>query len=132
MTDEAFIDAFERTTLPADEFTHAAHVRAGWWYLRHHSLGIAIDRFTRSLRAFADAKGVTGKYHETLTVAWMLLIAERLPESREMAWEQFVAQHSDLLEKPSPLARYYSSETLQSDRARGQFVMPDLSEHRRE
>ena len=67
LTDDEFVQAFETASLPASEFNHAAHVRAGWWYLRHHPIGEAIDRFSRALRAFADANGASGKYHETVT-----------------------------------------------------------------
>jgi hypothetical protein len=124
LTDEAFIGAFEAATLPGDQFTHAAHVRAGWWYLRHYPIGEAIDRFSRSLRAFAAAQGADRKYHETMTVVWMLLIAERLGMNPDLGWEEFAAHHPDLL-ATSLLARYYSDATLTSDAARQRFVMPD-------
>jgi hypothetical protein len=124
VSDEDFIRALESTTLPASAFSHEAHVRAGWWYLHRYPLGDAIDRFTRSLRVFADAKGATGKYHETMTVAWMLLIAERLATARDLDWSTFASQHPELFTKPSLLARYYSPATLASAHARSHFVMP--------
>jgi hypothetical protein len=43
-------------------------VRAGWWYLRQHPRGKAIDRFSMALRGFAAAHGAHEKYHETMTV----------------------------------------------------------------
>ena len=125
MTDEEFVRAFESTALPADRFDHAAHVRAGWWYLRHYPIGEAIDRFSRALRAFAAAQGASRKYHETITVAWMLVIADRLSTDGDLDWPAFAARHSDLFAKPSLLLQYYSSATLESDRARGGFVMPE-------
>jgi hypothetical protein len=125
LSDGEFIQAFEATTLPVSQFDHAAHVRVGWWYLRECPLGEAIDRFRSSLRAFADAAGATGKYHETVTVAWMLLIAERVAASPELDWTAFSERHPELFAKPSLLTRYYSSATLDSDRARLTFVMPD-------
>jgi hypothetical protein len=128
-TDEEFVRAFETATLPASEFDHAAHVRAGWWYLREYSLGEAIDRFRRSVRAFAAAQGATGKYHETVTVAWMLIVAERLAATRDLDWAAFATRHPDLFARPSLLTRYYTCETLASDRARGAFVMPDRPSH---
>jgi hypothetical protein len=79
------------------------------------------------LQRFAEAQGATQKYHETITTAYVLLINERLEtDGRNLTWEEFAAQHTDLLAwQPSILDRYYTRETLMSDRARSTFVMPD-------
>ena len=126
MTDEQLIEAFESTELAGDQFSHAEHVRVAWHYLSQASLHEALTRFTVALQRFAAAKGVPDKYHETITVAYMLLIAERLEGRRGLSWTEFAAANPDLLTRtPSPLARYYTEDTLQSDRARRSFVMPD-------
>lgn len=126
MTDDEFVQAFEGARLPAEQFTHAGHVRAAWWYLRRYPLGEALARFSVALRRYATALGAPEKYHETVTVAWVLVIADRLGGARDLPWDQFAAAHPDLLAKaPSPLERYYTAETLQSERARRQFVMPE-------
>jgi hypothetical protein len=126
MTDDELVQAFEAATLPANQFPHAAHVRVAWWYLTHYPLGEALTRFTAALKHFAVHHGATGLYHETITVAYVLLIAERLAESPGLRWEHFAETHQDLLARsPSVLARYYSDQTLRSDRARRAFVMPD-------
>jgi hypothetical protein len=124
VTDEAFIRGFESTTLPKSEFTHRSHVRAAWWYLRQAPLPEAMSRFIASLRRYAAAHNAAAIYHETITVAWILLIAERVGAARELEWEAFAARYPELFEK-SLMARYYQPETLASDRARQGFVMPD-------
>jgi hypothetical protein len=130
MDDRALVDAFEATTLPADDFPHAAHVRVAWYYLRHHSLLDALVRFRTALQRFAAAKGKPDRYHETITIAYLLLIAERLAGARGLSWTEFAARHPDLLTwAPSILSRYYRDETLWSDRARQVFVMPDRDAH---
>jgi hypothetical protein len=126
MTDEQLVAAFESTDLAADHFTHVHHVRVAWWYLRHASLPEALLRFSTALRRFADAKGASRKYHETITVAYMLIIADRLADRTDWSWDQFAAANPDLfLRSPSPLAAFYTQETLMSERARRTFVMPD-------
>lgn len=126
MTDDELIAAFESTELPADQFTHETHVRVAWCYLHRASLPEALAAFATALKRYADSKGAIGKYHETVTVAWMLLIAERLADGGELSWAGFAQRHPDLLSRaPSPLDRYYSPELLASDRARRSFVMPD-------
>jgi hypothetical protein len=106
--------------------THAAHVRVAWWYLRQAPLPEALARFSRALRRFAAAQGAADKYHETITVAWMALVAERLQASPDLDWDAFAARYPELLVRtPSILARYYSDDCLRSPIARRTFVLPD-------
>jgi hypothetical protein len=126
MTDEQLVTAFESTQLPADQFTHANHVRVAWWYLRHGSLPEALLRFSTALRRFAESKGASGKYHETITVAYMLIIADRVSKAPGSVWTEFAAANPDLLaSKPPVVEMLYSREALTSDRARRAFVLPD-------
>jgi hypothetical protein len=129
MDHETLVRAFEAGEEPPGGFHHAQNVRDAWWYLRSHPLPEALGRFTRSLKAFAVAQGKPTLYHETVTVAFMLVISERLAATgRDASWEAFAARNPDLFSwKPSVLERYYRDETLWSDRARASFVMPDRS-----
>ena len=126
MTDDELLRAFESTDLPSADFTHAAHVHVAWCYLQRDRFAVALDRFSQALRAFAVAKGVQGLYHETLTVAWMALIHERLdsPDARALSWDDFSAAHPELFEKPALVIRYYDRATLKTPRARRVFVLP--------
>ena len=126
MTDEELVAGFETATLPAGAFTHVEHVRVAWWYLTQHPFPEALARFCDALRRFAAANGAADRYHETITFAYVLLIAERLDALRGQPWPAFAATYPELLSwKPSILSQYYSEETLQSARARRVFVMPD-------
>ncbi len=126
MSDEDLVRAFESTELPAGQFTHASHVRVAWWYLRHASLPEALGRFSASLRRYAASLGAADKYHETITVAYMLLIAERLDGAAHLTWPEFAERNPDLLTgKPSILSTYYTDALLFSERAKRAFVMPD-------
>ena len=126
MTDEQLVTAFESAELSAAEFTHTAHVRVAWWYLRHHPFPEARRRFTAALQQFAAANGAHDKYHETITVAYLLIIAERLATDRDGAWGSFAERNPDLLERrPSILERYYSADVLRSEPAKREFVVPD-------
>jgi hypothetical protein len=127
MDDDALVLSFEAGAVPDGGFHHEQHVRLAWWYLRHFPLADALGRFQSGLQRFADAQGKPGLYHETITVAYVLLINERLADFPAVSdWASFAAAHSDLLRwKPSVLERYYTHDTLWSDRARRTFVMPD-------
>ena len=128
MTDRQFVEAFEALTFPAQAFHHREHVRLAWAYLREQPLVDALARFTTSLRRFAANAGAAGVYHETITFAFLFLIHERMHLAPQASFEEFVSANPDLFAwKPSILDRYYRPETLQSDRARRSFVMPDAT-----
>ena len=125
MTDEELVRGFESGDLPTDLFTHESHVRVAWCYLRQEPVLFALARFRAALQRFAAGKGRPERYHETITVAFMLLIAERLAGARELAWPEFAARNPDLLRwQPSALAAFYSEAELAAPEARQIFVMP--------
>ena len=124
MDDTEFLRGFEDCTLPSSAFHHRDHVRLAWLYLQRYPPLEALARFTEGLKRFAAANGHPGLYHETITWAYLLLIRERLAEGE--AFEGFAARNPDLFAwNPSVLDRYYERETLDSERARRVFVMPD-------
>jgi hypothetical protein len=127
MDDERLVRTFEAAELPEGGFHHADHVRVAWRYLQRLALGEAMARFTVALKRFAAARGKPELYHDTITVAYMLLINERLEAvGRGASWDDFARRNADLLAwRPSALDRYYTSDTLWSERARRSFVMPD-------
>jgi len=121
------LDRFVDTSLPAEQFHHQQHVEVAWMFVRAHGMPAALSEFTSAIKRFADAKGATGLYHETITWAFLLLIADRQARRPAATWQEFEAANADLLVwKPSILNRYYSKELLSSDLARRTFLMPDL------
>ena len=129
MTDAELVEAFESGTLGPESFPHAAHVRVARSYLLREPMLVAMARFRAGLQRFAARIGKPDRYHETMTVAYLLLIADRIDASRHESWEAFAAANADLLQsQPSGLDRFYSRETLTSPRAREVFVWPDVEE----
>jgi hypothetical protein len=121
------LDRFLDTTLPSDQFHHQQHVQVAWMFVCQYGMPRALSEFTTAIKRFAEAKGATGLYHETITWAFLLLIAERQARQPADSWPQFEARNADLLVwKPSILERYYSKDLLASDLARRIFLMPDL------
>lgn len=130
MTDTEFVAAFEAAELSNESFHHADHVRMGWIYLSRHSLPEAITRFSAALQRLALAKGKPGLYHETITLAYLLLINERIHHDvARQTWEEFAAENPELFEPPKTfLSQYYSEQLLNSSHARRVFVFPDRIE----
>lgn len=123
---EQLFERFVDTTLPADAFHHQQHVQVAWMFVRRYGMPQALAEFTAALKRFAAAKGAHGLYHQTITWAFLLLIAERQARQPADGWEAFAAANPDLLSwKPSILERYYSREVLTSELARQTFLFPD-------
>lgn len=126
LTDQQLLESFLDASLPAGAFHHAQHVRCAWLFVRQHGMPAALEAFSAALRQFANAKGATTLYHETITWAYLLLIHERQQRAAAADWPAFAAANADLLTwKPSVLDRLYKADTLWSDLARRTFLMPD-------
>jgi hypothetical protein len=124
MTDEEFIAALENCQLPASQFNHAAHVRAGYLYLRRQKFAHALSRLCTSICQYAQSLGKSGLYHETITVAFLALINERLYQRGDGGgWEGFARANADLLRKDALLS-LYPQTVLDSTEARARFVLP--------
>ncbi|MEO8380064.1 MAG: hypothetical protein ABI779_10415 [Acidobacteriota bacterium] len=124
MDDRDFVAAFENRTLPAAEFSHRAHVRLAWLYLREQPLLEALPRFANGLKRYATHLGAAAKYHETITWAYLFLIHERMQGSTAATFDEFAGTNVDLFTEI--LSRYYSPALLGSVLARTTFVMPDV------
>ena len=127
MTGDELIEQFECGTTPPDTFHHADHVRLAFEYLCRYPVLKALERFPDALKRFAAAQGKKQLYHETITWAYLLLIRERMARAgRAETWEEFARHNPDLLTwKGGVLTTLYRQETLDSDRARHIFVLPD-------
>ena len=123
MRDRDFVSAFESCTLPPDLFPHRAHVRLAWLYLREHGLLETLSRYSEGIQRYASSLGASGKYHQTITWAFLFLIHERMARADHPTFDDFSAANEDLF--GPVLERYYSRETLQSELARTTFVMPE-------
>jgi hypothetical protein len=101
------IGYYDIVVFTMSDFNHAAHLRLALDCLtRAPSFDAAAAEVAAILRGMAEAAGHPEKYHQTLTLFWMRMVAR-------------------LLDKNLPLA-YYSPERLSSDAARTSWLDPDL------
>ena len=124
--DLQFLEDFERCTLPEASWTHLAHVRMAWVCLSLDEADKAIDRIRAGiLRYNTEVLDRAAQYHETVTVAFAVIVAARMKPCE--AWSDFSIRINDILSADDPvLLRYYSRDRLFSDAARKSFVEPDL------
>ncbi|MGJ7913945.1 hypothetical protein ACI48D_00505 [Massilia sp. LXY-6] len=128
MTDQEFIDTFTAGQLAPAGFDHRAHLRAAFLLLRDRPFLEACVAMRDGLQALAGKLGKPDLYHETMTVAFMALVAERAPPGPD-DWDAFIEAHPELCER-GLLDSYYSTALLASGAARTRFILPDRSKGR--
>lgn len=121
---------FETGTIKREDWRHAEHLTVAFYYASHHDFETALvkmrDGIFNILKSFEIDLSKEMPYHETLTVFWMQTIFDLMKIYRDCS---FVEMANQILEvggdKDLPL-RFYSREVLFSDKARVEFVEPDL------
>jgi hypothetical protein len=124
---------FEDCTLPEEDFTHEAHLIAGFYVLSQFGDN-AMPAMRERIRRFNESKGKqntdSAGYHETITFFWLWAIRQALADANgNIRWND---ENLDDLLFDEQLAdrnlwlRHYSKERMMSKEARLSFVEPDL------
>ena len=124
--DHSLLDAFLRDEIDGRDFHHADHVRVGFELLGDRSFPDALAAYSAALKGIATRAGNPNAYHETITVAFLSLIAEHRAAGQYADFEAFVRDNPELMNK-SILERWYAPQRLLSDIARHTFVMPEAA-----
>jgi hypothetical protein len=129
---EALAVRFTALALAKEEWTHAAHLTVGAWHVDRYgasgALAVLRDGIKRLNVSIGGANTTTSGYHETITAAYVTLIAAFLdgcPPDLPLAvrLERLLASS---LAGRDILFSFYSRERLMSMEARARWVEPDL------
>lgn len=124
---EALVQAFENSTLPREDWNHRAHLTVALWYLKQHPRDEAARRIRLGIQRYNQQSGNGIAYHETMTVAWMAIVARFL---RHVDRGQSLAELAEHLTRnfcnKNLLSLFYNRERLMSAEARCRWVPPDL------
>jgi hypothetical protein len=106
-----------------ETFRHADHVRVAFELLQRRPFLRAAQIYVRQIQRLVERAGNPLAYHETITVAFLSAINERMSANPSASFESFARDNPDLMEKGA-LSRWYSKEQLASPLARRTFVLP--------
>jgi hypothetical protein len=129
---EAMAARFTALMFSKDEWTHAAHLMVGAWHVDAYGPDDALPRLRTGIRrlneSFGGVNNETSGYHETITAAYVTLLAAYLDACP--ADQPLAARIEQLLAGPlaarDMLLTFYSRERLYSVEARARWVEPDL------
>lgn len=129
--DAAFLAAFESCTLPRPDWTHAAHLRMAYLYLRRDDTPDAdawLPTVRQRIRAYNESLGNSTGYHDTVTAAFLRLVADRLRRTPSPTFAGFRQANPDLFAaRPGGLSTHYTPEVLRSPEARARFIEPNIA-----
>lgn len=124
--DSEELERFVRGEADAANFPHREHVRMAFEVLRRCDFAEAAWLYSRALRRMAAKVGKPKAFHQTTTIAFLAMIAERMERSGALEFTEFVRAHPEMLDRTA-LSRWYRAEQLASDIARRTFVLPELT-----
>jgi hypothetical protein len=119
-SDDEFLAAFNSRALPNTAFRHGDHLRLAWIQLHRHAFEDALTAVREGIRKFAVHNGQPQLFHETITTAWVKLLATH----HEPTFTRFISENEHRLNK-GLLHRFWSPELLDSDAARAAWTAPD-------
>ena len=121
LSDSELIAAMEDCAFAPAEFHHGDHLRLAWILLHCMPVEAALTETRRLIQAFANHHGKAHAYHETITKAWVLMLASH----DESSFEDFVRIHGQHL-SADLLHRHWTPSILASNDARVTWIPPDI------
>lgn len=110
----------------ATRFGHRQHIHLAWLAIRCYGIDEATRLVNEGIKTTARYVGAPQKYHETISRAWMRLVAHHIASDPVDNFSAFASRYPQLLDKRL-LTRHYRPATLSSEQARIDWVAPDLA-----
>ncbi len=131
MDNRSFLAELEAAAIPSERWSHRAHIRMAFLYLRDRPFPDALGRIRSGILALNRANDVQDTpesgYHERVTVAWARIIASTI-RAHGLAedFDSFSQANPHLFNK-SLLRLYYTKERILTPEAKARYVEPDLA-----
>jgi hypothetical protein len=123
---EEVVRRFESCELPPSEFNHREHLLVALCYLRRMRDREALERLRAGIGRYVAAHGISPSlYHETITVFWLKRV-RAFAEDDARGLAQLTNALAEACGSSRLVHDYYSKELLDTERARREWVEPDL------
>jgi hypothetical protein len=95
-SDPITLQRFVRGEIAAADFPHREHVRMAFEMLRRHDFAESVLHFSHTLRGMAERAGRPQAFNQTITVAFLALIAQRMEGATGVDFGAFAELNPDL------------------------------------
>jgi hypothetical protein len=126
MIADAFAELMAEAMAGAERFGHRQRVCLTWLAVRRHGTDAAISIVSDGIQRTARYAGAPQKYNTTVSRAWVELVGHHAGETDSANFDSFAERHPALLDKKL-LTHFYRPSTLAGNRARTEWVPPDLA-----
>ncbi|MBC7913450.1 MAG: hypothetical protein H7Y07_04935 [Pyrinomonadaceae bacterium] len=127
---ESIVDQFSNHTLPADQWTHQAHLTVALWHLFNYTTEEATCYLRSRIISYNQSQGKrnspTEGYHETMTLFWIKVIDNYLKETTYNLLESCNSFLETEFSKGNYVFSFYSKDLILSTKARAFWTEPDL------
>jgi hypothetical protein len=96
-------------------------LRLAWLHLHRENFETALHNVRSGIKAFAVHHSVTHRYHETITIAWVRLLATH----DESSFDEFLTRNEPKLSLRL-LHRFWTPDALAGQEARLRWVPSDV------
>lgn len=126
LSDHEFVDQFENLQLNPAYFTHLAHMRLAWLYIKDFGVERASLVLCDRIKNFDRKFGTGKKFNKTVTIAFAHLINERQQLGVYRNFESFIEANESLIGNYKELiCKHYSFDPFTSEKARQEYLLPD-------
>jgi len=112
LSDTTFLSAFQTGELDPVLFSHEAHLRLAWLYVRIYGLEDAICRITEALFSYVTKVGASDKFDLPLTVTAVKIVNDFVLKSSSKNFFEFIAAYPDLMLNFKGLVERYHQNNL--------------------
>lgn len=127
LSDTELETAFENCTLDPGLFSHEAHLRLAWIYIKQFEVDEAVDRICFHLARFVTYIGEEDKYNLTLTIAATHAVNHFMNKSKSGNFKDFILEFPRLKNNFRELIEtHYGFDIFSNQEAKKTFLEPDL------
>ncbi len=127
ISDEEFEVKFEKLEFRPLWFSHEAHLRLAWIYVKKYGHEIAFEKYSSQLQDFANKYNADGKYNATVTFASIQIMKNFIDKSDAYDFQDFINEFPELKTNfKKILGKHYSGDIFSSLDAKQHIRHPDL------
>jgi len=127
LTNQQLEDKFSSCTLNPIFFTHEAHLRLGYIYIKKYGLEKAIEKLCKQIALFDKNFDDGTKFNKTLTTASAKIINHFICKSKSANFIELLIEFPKLKSNFKGLLKsHYTLDIFNTKKAKQEYLEPDL------